>query len=259
MRKSSESEKNSSPNPRARKSTKSSPQTAPESSNNSLGRCPKADELPRASAALVRLKISEKELASVPRISDWLKSAYAKIGSNGRKYPGSAHRAVDDLRFSPDPVAQRFIETYDKIPSEDLRSLPLEAICLKAGVSATEFIGMVFLARQSLGKAESSFVAVNAFPDVVRDMVRSSRLASGHQDRKMLAQHTAIGFLPAPKGASIAVNLFGGEAKFSGGEEDQDDGDDDEIAGFNDAFSGGIKEVEEWSDARRKLLESGKK
>jgi hypothetical protein len=98
-------------------------------------------------------------------------------------------------------------------------------------------------------------VALNAFPDVVRNMVTYANLPGGEQDRKMLAQHPAIGFLPTPKGQSISVNLFGGEAKFHADEE----GDDDpEFVGFNDAFSGGNKELEAWSDRRNKLLSDGK-
>jgi hypothetical protein len=172
----------------------------------------------------------------------------------GRIY-SSARQSIEDLRFSPDPIAIKFLETYDALPAGDRPYLSLEAVCLKAGVSPQEFLGHVFLMRQSLGKAESSLVAVNAFPDVVRSMVDYAKMPNGDADRKMLAQHPAVGFLPNPKGTTLSVNLFGGEAKFS----EDDDGDSDpEFDGFNDAFSGGNKELEEWSKNKEMLLGDGK-
>jgi len=187
-----------------------------------------------------------------------LARAYGRPGKEwGSIIPGSPLKAVEDLRFSPDPIAQKFIETWDSIPAGDRRCLSIEAVCLKASVSPQEFLGHVFLMRQSLCKAESSLTAVNAFPDVVRNMVTFAATPGGDQDRKMLAQHPAIGFLPTPKGQSISVNLFGGEAKFSSDDEGDDDSDP-EFDGFNDAFSGGNKELESWSENRNRLLGDGK-
>ncbi len=201
--------------------------------------------------------IKQADLSKVPAISEMLGRAYGRAGKEfGQIVPGNPRQAIDDLRFSEDPVAVKFLETYDSIPAGDRRLVSIEAICLKANVSPQEFLGHVFLMRQSLCKAESSMTAVNAFPGVVRDMVASASLLGlpGAADRKMLVQHTAIGFLPAPKGQSISVNLFGGEASFSG----DDEKDDPEWAGFNDAFGGGNKELEQWNNDRRLLLEDGK-
>ena len=197
-------------------------------------------------------------MAKVPPISEMLARAYGRQGLSGSVIPGNPRQAVDDLRFSMDPVAVKFIETWDAIPKGDRPSLSIEAVCLKAQVSPQEFLGHVFLMRQSLSKAESSLVAVSAFPDVVRDMVSSASLLGlpGAADRKMLAQHHAIGFLPSPKGATVSVNLFGGEASFKGDEDE--DPDDPEFAGFDDAFAGGNKELDQWNNNRRLLLESGK-
>ena len=258
MRNSSKSGKVTSINRKAKQSTTSSPSTNPEPSKKSsptLRRVPKPGELVRAAAALRRLGIKKDDLAKCPPISDMLARAYAK----GERL-GNPKDAVDDLRFSPDPVAQKFIAAFDEIPARDRQCLSIEAVCLKAEVSPQEFLGHVFLMRQSLSKAESSLVAVNSFPDVVRDMVASASLIGlpGAADRKMLAQHSAIGFLPSPKGASLSVKLFSnGDASFSGGE-DEDSDDDPEFAGFDDAFSGGNKELETWNQNRRLLLEGGK-
>jgi hypothetical protein len=215
---------------------------------------PKPGELVRAAAALRRLGLTKADVAKCPPISDMLARAYARDGK-----PGNPRDAVNDLRFSPDPVAVKFLETYDAIPARDRQSLSIEAICLKAEVSPQEFLGHVFLMRQSLCKAESSLVAVNSFPDTVRSMVASASLLgpAGTADRKMLAQHSAIGFLPSPKGATVSVNLFGGEASFKGDDEDESD-DDPEFAGFDDAFSGGNKELDVWNQNRRLLLEGSK-
>jgi hypothetical protein len=88
-------------------------------------------------------------------------------------------------------------------------------------------------------------------------MVTFAATPCGDQDRKMLAQHPAIGFLPTPKGQSISVNLFGGESKFSSDDEGDEDSDP-EFDGFNDAFSGGNKELDEWSKQKELLLGDGK-
>jgi hypothetical protein len=168
----------------------------------------------------------------------------------GRIY-GSARKSIDDLRFSPNPTALRFLQVYDSLPKNDRERVPLEAICIKAEVSPQEYLGMVFLMRQSLGKAESSLLAVSAFPNVVQDMVKFAAEPAGYADRKMLAQHPAIGFLPNPKGASLSVNLFGGEASFE--EKDADP----EFDGFTEAFSG-KNELEEWSKNKEILLGDGK-
>ena len=143
----------------------------------------------------------------------------------GEIIPGSPFKAIDDLRFSADPSALKFLEVWDAIPKGDRPSLSIEAVCLKADVSVHTVLGLAFAMRQSLSKAESSMLAMNAFPDVVRNIVTFAAMPGGDRDRKMLAQHPAIGFLPTPKGQSISVNLFGGETKFS--EDEGDDGDDD--------------------------------
>jgi hypothetical protein len=184
-----------------------------------------------------------------------LARAYGRPGKiPGQIIPGSPLKAIEDLRFSVDPVAVKFLETYDSIPNGDRPSLSIEAVCLKASVSPQEFLGHVFLMRQSLCKAESSLVAVNAFPDVVRNMVEFAAMPGGDQDRKMLAQHPAIGFLPTPKGVTMSVNLFGGETKFSS---DEDGGDDDDEI-FNQTFSGKVKDLEVWAEDRHALLTDGK-
>ena len=248
------------PNRNPEKSTTSSPSEKKPASSASLPklkRAPSKFALVRSAAALRRLGVKQSDLAKVPPISDLLARAYGRPGGlGGEIIPGNPRKAVDDLRFSPDPIAQKFIETWDAIPKRDRESLSIEAVCLKAQVSPQEFLGHVFLMRQSLSKAESSLVAVNSFPDVVRNMVTYASLPGGDVDRKMLAQHHAIGFLPTPKGTSVSVNLFGGEAKFSS--ENDDEGDDPEFAGFNDAFSGGNKELDEWSNDRNLLLGDGK-
>lgn len=195
--------------------------------------------------------MSKVDLAKCPAISEML----------GRVYESNPRRAIDDLRFSVDPIAIRFLETFDAIPARDRLSVSIEAVCVKAQISPQEFLGHVFLMRQSLSKAESSLVAVSEFPSVVRSMVTSAALPgmAGAADRKMLAQSAVVGFLPAPKGMTMKVSLFGGEASFSSGEdEDGEDEDNPEWAGFDEAFSGGNKELEKWNENRRLLLEAKK-
>ena len=205
--------------------------------------------------ALRRLGVTKKELDRAPQISDMLARAYGRQTSEGDILPGNPKCAIDDSRLSSDPVAGKFLEVYDRIPKSDVDRISIEAICIKAQVSPQEFLGHVFLMRQSLAKAESSLVAINAFPSVVQKMVESASILgpNGVQDRRTLAQHPAIGFLPSPKGMIMNVNLFDSNAKPS---EEEEEGDDDAI--FNATFSGKTADLEEWADNRRTLLDDRK-
>ena len=71
-------------------------------------------QLARSAAALRRLGLKKDDIAKCPPISDMLARAYAK----GEK-PGNPKDAVADLRFSEDPVAVKFLETYDAISDRD--------------------------------------------------------------------------------------------------------------------------------------------
>jgi hypothetical protein len=245
MRKLSESDKVQPINLKQKRSINRSPKTNPPASKRSSksSRIHNPLEENRTASALRRIGVKADLLEKQPQISDMLARIYKK-----------PHSAVNDLRFSPDPVAVRFLAVYDEIPEKDRQSLPIEAICLKAGVDTKEFLGLVFLMRQSLGKAEGSLIAVHSFPKIVKNMVKYAGQPGGVADRKMLAQHPAIGFLPSPKGATLSVKLFGSDVQFSSEDEEQEDDD----AVFNATFSGKQADLEEWAEDRRALLSDGK-
>ena len=201
-----------------------------------------------------RMGIAKRDLERSPQISEMIGRMYGTPN-----HPHNPRKSIDDLRFSADPIAIRFLEVYDSLPALDRKLVPLEAICMKAEISPQSFLGCVFLVRQSLSKAESAMVAVNSFPNVVRKMVEYAEMPGGETDRRMLAQCPAVGFLPTPKGASIKVNLFGSGDAFREDDDDDEGGDEpDDYRGFDDAFSGGNKELEKWNEDRRKLLTDGK-
>jgi hypothetical protein len=167
---------------------------------------------------------------------------------------GSAHKAIAALRFSSDPAAIAFVETYDAIPADDRESVPLEAICLKANVSAPAILGATLMAARQVQAQESALRAIIAHPDVVKTTIKTSKLVGGDKDRKML--HEAVGFLPTKTGSSINVNLLGGNPQYA--PQRSEDPDDDDDTAFIEAFPSINHKLEGWSENRRKLLSGGK-
>ena len=252
MPKCSESESHTK-NRKAKPNTQSSPVTALEDSRLSSTKPNlKVPNLAlkcwqkRADVALAKMGITKSEISKTQDISSILEDVLS-----GTQGPKSAHRAIKYLRFSSDGSAKQFLETYDSLPKVDRDRVPIEAICIKAGVDPSAILGATLMAARSLSAQHSSLIAIVEHPEVVRSTVQFAKLAGGSKDREMI--HQSVGFLPTAKGVSMNVNLLGGNPQFGGAE----GGDDDEDS-FESAFPSLNRNLESWGDRRRKLLESGK-
>jgi hypothetical protein len=150
--------------------------------------------MPRKSAALLRLKIDRKQLEQCPKISSLLP---AQINTT--------IKAVEVMRFSPEPVIQRFLNTFDAIPAGDRETLSIEAIIVKSTVNPNELLGALLIAFQSTQAQKSALKLMSKHPDLVDASIRYAELPSGVQDRRMM--HEAVRFIPTSNGQTFNFNL----------------------------------------------------
>lgn len=210
---------------------------------------PKIGRLSRAKQALRRLGVSESDVARQPAISDMLK-----------RMLGSAHKAIEILRFSSSESAEAIIDVYDSIPVGDRKYIAMEAICLKADVEPARLFGEVAITMRDLRSKESAMIAMDAHPDIVRKTIEFAKLPGGDKDRRML--HDSLGFTPTPKAGGINVNLGfqlpGGPPTPPGkslpAPVDEDDDPIEEPLGI---FTSVTNRLDEWTADRRELLGSG--
>lgn len=190
------------------------------------------------------MKVSQEEIDRSPNISDMI-----------QRLLGKTAKAIAALRFSSDPIVESLLDVYDKLPSGDRHLVPLEAICIKADVTAPAILGALMICiRQTKGQ-ESAMKLMIAHPDIVQKTISYAKTAGGDKDRKML--HEASGFLPTKQGGNINVNLLGGgQPQLTATRADEEESDEDES--FRQAFPSISGKIEEWSEDRRKLLEAGK-
>lgn len=193
--------------------------------------------------------MKRSDLDVVPEITGMLKSGFKTVKA-----------AIATLRFSSETAAIEFFRVFDQIPVGDRDYIPIEAVCLKAGVAPSALIGCVMMASRQIKGQESALIAVNAFPGVVKSMVEFAALPGGDRDRRMLSESNAIGFLPTKTGGNVNVNLSSGNPVFGNPERQIptagpvaiEAGDEN----FGDLFPGINSNLERWSDNRRKMLEA---
>lgn len=177
------------------------------------------------------------KLERIPKITDTLKSSFKTIKD-----------AVEAIRFSNETAAIEFLDVYDSLPIGDRQYLSIEAICLKAEIAPSAFLGAVFMACKDLRGKESALIAINSHPQVLKDTIRFASEPGGDRDRKML--HEATGFLPTPKGGSINVNLMNNVPQFKNPERVPEPEEED----FAELFPSISRDLEEWSLDRKRLL-----
>jgi hypothetical protein len=199
---------------------------------------------PRKDLALERLGIDLDELDAAPKITETLVSCF---GDRSKRIPRKSF--ANFLTCSTDPSAMAFMDCYRQLGVRDREQLPIEAICIKAGVNPLQILGAVIVAARSLKAQESALKAILAHPDVIDSTILTANLPgpAGTADRKML--HEAVGFLPTKQGSQIAINLG-----LPSGKKD-DDGDDGDEKSFEDAFPTISGNLETWSENRRMLTE----
>jgi hypothetical protein len=190
------------------------------------------------------LGISKDDLELVPQITDILKSSFKNVKA-----------AISLLRFSNETAAVEFFKVYDELPAGDREYLPIEAVCLKAAITPSALLGATFVACKVVRGQESALIAVNAHPKIMAATVKFAQEPGGDRWAKMV--HEGVGFLPTPKGGNINVNLLGGNPVH--GNPNRAEGPavpELQNEDFGDLFPSVNRNLEKWSDNRRKLLEA---
>lgn len=188
----------------------------------------------------------------------------AKIGDIIFRAIGGRQRAIETLKFSRHPDAQKLLEFCEKLSWNTRQDVPIEALCLAAGVDPTTVAGALVMAARDVSRLESSLKTFAGHADVVQATIRDAvdRVpilnllgeVVGYSRGSSKAQemmHKAVGWLPQPKGSSININTFGPPSVES---DDEDDG----TPTMEDVFGSDAMEIEGWGEQRRRLLEAGK-
>jgi hypothetical protein len=157
--------------------------------------------------------------------------------------------AVQALRFSVDPVAAKFLTTFDALPVEDRRHLSdslLEAVAVKAKVDVSKLLGeMIFSFRYAQAQT-TAVMAMAEHPNVLKASLWYAGTERGVQDRRML--HEAVGFLPTPKGMSLNLNFP------PGAQQQPPEVAEDVSPDVNDVFPMIVETEQTWQERRQKLL-----
>jgi hypothetical protein len=159
--------------------------------------------------------------------------------------------AIDSLRFSADPVAEKFLTAHDKIPAGDrpyLSDFILEAVIVKAALKVNEInelLGAMVRSFQSIQVQKSAMKAMAAHPDIVQSTIEYAKLPRGERDRRML--HEAVRFVPTPVGST--VNVFA-QHQDDRPKEIVDEGSPD----VNEVFPLITESQQGWQERRQKVL-----
>ena len=112
------------------------------------------------------------------------------------------------LRASGLSDANKVIDAYFSISKSYARLLPLEAFCVKAGVSPLRVVEIIILTAIRMGTQASAFLAHVSSPDIVQATIEDA--LNGSDKVRIAAQsmlHKATGFLPTPKGPQTNITL----------------------------------------------------
>lgn len=149
----------------------------------------------RKTDALRRLGLEVGERIGVPKITHILKSA-----------EGGIPQVLEALRGSEEEIAQRFVQKFDGLSESDRGFVSIEDVATACCIDTPTLLGVATKALFSQQQQVSAVIAATAHPLVVQKTVQNALQDKGVRDREML--HTAVGFLPTPKGATIISQRF---------------------------------------------------
>ncbi len=135
---------------------------------------------------------------------------------------GGLPAVLEAMRFSQDPTIVKFLRAYDSGQEIDHHIMPWEAWAVKARLDISALLGSILIALRQQAVNTIKIVSITNHPDVVRATVKNALTPKGFRDRETL--HTALGFLPRPKGTTFIEKYFAGT---QGG--DPGDGEDKPI------------------------------
>jgi hypothetical protein len=192
------------------------------------------------SEALRRLGVKPEQMRGVPEIQGQFRNH--KEGIAG---------VIEAMRAFDEEDAQDFVEKYDSLSPSDRKRITISEVCVAAGLRPIDLLGTATKAVFQYSQTASSLISSSNHPAVTEKTVKMALTDGGHRDREFI--HTAQGYLPLPKGATIIGRLtqvanFGDSDKPVEPAESPDSADlvpmDDDVLGL-DAFE-------------RKMLPAGK-
>jgi hypothetical protein len=152
-----------------------------------------ADEKKREAIA-ERYGISPDQVRTAPPLSALLKLAN-----------GGLDAVLESMRFSNDSHILHFLDVYDSIPPKEQNTVPWEILAIAGHIEITALLGAIIFAIQERSVNLVKIIALSNHPDITEKTVKMAMRSAGINDRKAL--HTALGFLPKPKGLTIINNL----------------------------------------------------
>jgi len=132
---------------------------------------------------LAKLKVTEEQLATVPPMTAIFQEA-----------SGGLADVIVAMRFSTDPIVEKFLKKYDVLSKDERDAVPLEAVAIAADVEIPYLIGAVLLAIRYYTMNIVKVIAMTGHPESMKARVRNAKLIGGHRDREAL--DTGLGFLP---------------------------------------------------------------
>lgn len=162
---------------------------------------------------LAKWNVDPDDVALCPPITSILSNA-----------AGGIETVIAAMRFSDDIQIEKLLTVYDDALPEERRLLPLEAFCVKAEVDVPALLGAAILALGIQSANTVKIIAATSHPQVMQASVRNALKPGGYRDRQQI--HTAMRFLPQPKGATTIVTLPGGQVQVESLDPENIDTDD---------------------------------
>ena len=158
-------------------------------------------------AALEHLGVTSKELDDVAPVTPLLRRLCGV--KKGGEFMSEPHRkkVLNYIKYNDSSEAKRFLKAYDaeNLTDEDRDCLPMEAYCIKAGITTNRLLEMVLGSFVNMNAQLSTITAMVDHPQVVERTVKFAKTLAGAKHAEML--YRATGFLPSPRGAQTIVNV----------------------------------------------------
>ncbi len=109
------------------------------------------------------------------------------------------------MRFSKDVLIVETLAKYDSLKPSERASIPLEACILACGIDVQALLNAIMIELRNYSASIVKAKAFSSHPEIMQTTIDRANGPTGFQDRKLI--HTALGFLPQPKGTTFIGNL----------------------------------------------------
>jgi hypothetical protein len=134
----------------------------------------------------------------------------ARIGRAIRRASNVPASPYYYLSLSDAPDARAVLAAYYAVSPRQRKYLPIEAFCVKAGVTTTQCYDAVLVSMQRSNRLVSAAVASATHPQIVIDTIGIALDPHVAPETRLTAQqllHRAVGFTPLPRHAQTIVNV----------------------------------------------------